>query len=376
MMTNASRVAYLSARANEIETALSAATGAAIEHEASDPISFIAERLLQRGARSSPSATPRKKDGWRVGKWMASTEAAAILGRALLPAGLDDTPEAELAAARELGHRHDCRLQLRMRLSAALDELADHLVAPLRRLAEGEAATELQAKFSQGAVLEYSGLNAFFGGLEAKVGAPSPKVRKAMAAEHTSRGDSHDAFTTKNYQMTTTSETEWRFVAEPDAPPAGGWPVEPKLVRVWNERRQQSAHQLTRQPTRTTQAPLESGARPREPMPLEELEAQLETPQLNGKLQQMKEPEVVLEEAIGARLYTGVSAPLSNLPQPPLFPWRPPLLPCCCSRRDFLFPSRGLQTTRPHHRPSCSPSSSSTMPCCAASTPPCPSCAT
>ena len=46
--------------------------------------------------------------------------------------------------------------------------LVDHLEDPLRRLAQGEAAatSELMAKFSQDVkgFLEYSGLNAFYGG--------------------------------------------------------------------------------------------------------------------------------------------------------------------------------------------------------------------
>ncbi len=50
-----------------------------------------------------------------------------------------------------------------------------------------------------------------------------------MADEHTSRGDSTREFTTSNYDLHTSSAVEWAFVATPDAPPPGGWPVEEKL---------------------------------------------------------------------------------------------------------------------------------------------------
>ena len=67
----------------------------------------------------------------------------------------------------------------------------------------------------------------FFGGLEAKIGPPRPNVRKAMEDEHTVASDSRDEFTTGNYGVTTTPETEWWFVVEPDKQPE--WPVEEKL---------------------------------------------------------------------------------------------------------------------------------------------------
>ena len=95
-----------------------------------------------------------------------------------------------------------------------------------------ETAEELQGKFqSVGAgMLSYAGLETFFGGLEGLVGAPLPRVRDAIAAEHCERPDSREFFTTTNYSVRTTSEIEWRFVVEPKNEPENGWPTEAKLL--------------------------------------------------------------------------------------------------------------------------------------------------
>ena len=97
----------------------------------------------------------------------------------------------------------------------------------------------MQDKFSQDArgFLEYGSLNVFFGGLEAQVGSPSPKVWQMMAEEHTNRGDSNCTFTTINYSLTTNSSIEYKFVAEPDAPARGLQPVEDKIRRAERQRR-------------------------------------------------------------------------------------------------------------------------------------------
>ena len=56
---------------------------------------------------------------------------------------------------------------------------------------------------------------------------PNPKVRQAMQEEHTSAADSKDEFTTGNYEVCTTPEIEWGFVAEPEC--RAEWPEEEKL---------------------------------------------------------------------------------------------------------------------------------------------------
>jgi len=59
----------------------------------------------------------------------------------------------------------------------------------------------LQQKFLEdgAGTLEYSGLSSFFGGLEAKIGAPDPKVYEAMEREHQLQRDSRRKFITANY---------------------------------------------------------------------------------------------------------------------------------------------------------------------------------
>ena len=79
---------------------------------------------------------------------------------------------------------------------------------------------------NEGMVQTYGGLHTFFGGLVAKIGAPSAKIRKGMVDEHTGKTDSDFNFCTSNYAITTTSATEWLFVAHPQEQPSTGWPVE------------------------------------------------------------------------------------------------------------------------------------------------------
>eukprot|EP00966_Prymnesium_polylepis_P162300 3751053-Prymnesium_polylepis.1 len=78
--------------------------------------------------------------------------------------------------------------------------------------------------------MKYGDLSTFFGGLEAKISPPRPKVREAMAAEHTTSSDSLDRFTTGNYGVTTTPQIEWWFVTDSERDEE--WPQEEKLRAV------------------------------------------------------------------------------------------------------------------------------------------------
>jgi lipocalin len=49
-----------------------------------------------------------------------------------------------------------------------------------------------------------------------------------MKADHCEKPDSQVEFTTGNYSVVTTSEVEWKFVAEPHAPIR--WPLEKRLI--------------------------------------------------------------------------------------------------------------------------------------------------
>jgi len=108
----------------------------------------------------------------------------------------------------------------------------------------------LQEKFLQdgAGLLNYSGLEAFFGGLERIVGSPKPNVIEAMAADHCESVDSKEDFTANNYEVTTTSEVEWRFVAEQDHPDIanGAFPEERKISYPAKHRKPMSESTLDR----------------------------------------------------------------------------------------------------------------------------------
>ncbi len=123
------------------------------------------------------------------------------------------------------------------------------------------------------------------------VGSPHPNVHEAMRLDHTKHDDSNTSFVTHNYEVTSTSAIEYRFVAEPDNPPADGWPVEEKLRRALAGA-DESLSELRA-----------SGARERIPEPLEKMQAAVD--ECNVKLKAMDEPDLLLDEALGARLYTG-----------------------------------------------------------------------
>ena len=158
---------------------------------------------------------------------------------------------------------------------------------------------EMQDKFSAGNImLKYGSLSVFFGGLEAKIGSPSANARKAMEEEHTKRDDSHVKLTTGNYGMTTTSAIEWLFVATPDKPPEEGFPVEEKL------RAARAPTPVGQERSKGEEALIASGAQPRVTMTLEKMGEELEA-RANTKLRGLGEPEVSVDEGVGARLYTG-----------------------------------------------------------------------
>ncbi|KOO32003.1 hypothetical protein Ctob_011440 [Chrysochromulina tobinii] len=99
-----------------------------------------------------------------------------------------------------------------------------------------------------------------------------------MERDHLHSEDSSDEFTTSNYMMTTTPQIEWWFVAEPDR--AVEWPKEGNI-------KEDGTSHATR----------------RRPLPLSELKHRLH--EVNAQLAVLEEPELMLEEGLGARLYTG-----------------------------------------------------------------------
>ena len=93
--------------------------------------------------------------------------------------------------------------------------------SPKAATSSADAAAEARARHTKFAestfTLAYTDRSAFFGGLEGRVGLPSPNLRAAMQTEHCAAADSQDEFTTTNYGVTTTPEVEWHAVVDPAA---------------------------------------------------------------------------------------------------------------------------------------------------------------
>jgi hypothetical protein len=228
---------------------------------------------------------------WSVAGWLQAVELEEFTASALKPL-LGDDPLAFLRNGLTLDS-----LRARLR-DAGLEGLAAPVWAEVGKLRKERTATssEMQAKFQQegAGMLSYGGLSTFYSGLEGMIGSPHPDVRLAMKLDHTKHDDSHADFTTHNYEVTSTSAIEYRFVAQPDNPPAEGWPVEEKLRRALSAA---AADDASLSELRA------SGARERIPEPLEKMQAAAD--ECNRRLAKMDEPDHLLDEALGARLYTG-----------------------------------------------------------------------
>jgi hypothetical protein len=80
---------------------------------------------------------------------------------------------------------------------------------------------------------KFATLDDFYKGPEELIGTPNPKILQGMKAEHCFRGNRNKSFTTGNYNVTTTPETEWEFVVEPRT--GLQYPHTPKDRSQWPE---------------------------------------------------------------------------------------------------------------------------------------------
>ena len=241
---------------------------------------------------------------WTLASWVSSMDMHEVIAAAILPRGTSD----ELGFLRGLGALEAtvgrARLVALLTEGHALGMIADALWAGAQELVKAKAATgaELNSKFLQdgAALLSYGDLSTFFGGLEAKIGAPNPKVYMLMAEEHMQREDSNEEFTSGNYGIRTCSSIEWRFVAEPDAEPDEGWPEETKLRKA----KDRDAQGRSRELSGGSRGLLQSGANFRTAWAREDLKAKLD--EVNTRLHAADEPQLDdATEGVGARLYTG-----------------------------------------------------------------------
>lgn len=157
-------------------------------------------------------------------------------------------------------------------------------------------SNERRSKFTAFNFTSAVGHSAFDGGLEARIGAPSPNLHIAMWSEHCNGADSQSEFTTGNYGVTTTPEIEWYFVLDP-----GGGLKKLKLLSY---------------PVETHDCEHRRAA---QLMPLKAFLPELE--KKNELLKALGGLELLEEELLAARLYTGpmVSAPDEGLESAHLF---------------------------------------------------------
>ena len=175
--------------------------------------------------------------------------------------------------------------------------LADIVNDGIEQMNKAKAATaaELNNKFhlEEGVVsLRYGDLDTFYRGLEGQVGAPDPKLGKAMREEHCERPDSSLGFNTTNYNTRTTSSIEYLFVAD-------------STVALAQSSSGMSGMELDG--VRLESFPVErmdmDPALRRVPKPLDSFDHMLD--RVNRQLDQQRETKMIRDELIGARLYTG-----------------------------------------------------------------------
>ena len=131
-----------------------------------------------------------------------------------------------------------------------------------------------------------------------------------MCKEHTDEKaypDTSREFTTKNYEITTTSRLEWNFVAANDTEPEAGWPVEKKLPgysQIAEEHPSEAGGwDLTRATRRVQFINSERQKRKRQMLHRNALERLAR--ERAAELRKRNESPLKIEEAMGARLYTG-----------------------------------------------------------------------
>jgi hypothetical protein len=77
----------------------------------------------------------------------------------------------------------------------------------------------------------FATLDDFYRGPEGLIGMPNPRISDGMYVEHNKRGNCDREFTTRNYNVTTTPKTEWKFVVEPEK--GATYPHTPKDRLLW-----------------------------------------------------------------------------------------------------------------------------------------------
>ena len=212
-------------------------------------IDFIGEHEVAPGLEEevapSSSAAPDEGSGgeapkqlWAASKWLAeiSDKMNEAISQMLCTSSDGETvleDEEALAHVRAI-ESQDVLIE-RLLANGVAQRLAAAIWPKLEILQAGPAtASELANQWAEEGAgdLLYGGLPSFFSGLEARIGSPDPKVFKDMEQDHCGKPDSHIEFTTGNYSVVTTSDIEWKFVAQPETQIR--WPIEERLANAGN----------------------------------------------------------------------------------------------------------------------------------------------
>ena len=245
---------------------------------------------------------------WSIGEYLGPA-LGAIVSEALVsllpPCATVDRNQ--IALVKALGRAGSTKIIKRVLESQhILEKLANQIMKCSEGIAKQEVATseQLSDKFKEDGAFElaYGTKADFFAGLEPRIGAPKPNILDAMVREHCHGPDAERPWTTGNYGITTTSKKEFLLVAHEvvdkvltntDKYPEAWHAVANELSKLGEE-----LGWPTEWPQDTTNAD--------HPRAAERSQDFLDTlMQNNTRLKEAREKEVLLEEALALRLYTG-----------------------------------------------------------------------
>lgn len=286
-----------------------------LEQQPDDPLTTLIGHLQARNPATPPqpfdgsyhhrghgsaarSGDHNRGGGWTAQAWVSSLGIAEAVASALIP-GVPKDGGQQLAAVRALGGATTFEdLVTHLAGGELVPKLVACVLPALRELAAtppSSDGSDLQSKFAGGIQLSYASLDTFYSGLEGRIGEPQPNVFETMLAEHRKRADSHVDFVTGNYGIKTTSALEWAFVVSPE----GG--VHAALPRGAGGRARQPPRDVSAEewPTEATDKLPDSSLRRR----VEPFEKVLERmAEVNARLRDVHEPELIKEEVTAARL--------------------------------------------------------------------------
>lgn len=148
---------------------------------------------------------PAPDDRWSASQWLTSIGVVKAVASILLQVAPGGTSMDELTRIRKLGSSCTSASLASYLLERNVAQMiAETIIQPMRLLSESEwaSAQELisNPKYAETETTAgFADTSAYFGGLERILGAPNPRLRRGMEADHTEFGDSHVEFEAPNY---------------------------------------------------------------------------------------------------------------------------------------------------------------------------------